>query len=78
LAKGLHSTWRAIRYGTKREASALKELSSGSFYTEPAGASHFAGTGDLPAVVHITGYGPSDTIYADAANDPAQQKPSGK
>jgi len=67
-----------IGYGTKREASVLKELSSGSFYTEPAGAPHFAGTGDLPAVVHITGYGPSDTIYVDAANDPGLQKPAGK
>jgi hypothetical protein len=37
----------------------------GSFYTEPAGAPHFAGTEDQPAVVDITGFGPSDTIYVD-------------
>ena len=60
-----------IGYGAKREAGALKALPPGSFYTEPAGATHFAGTEDQPAVVDITGIGPSDTIYVDAADSPA-------
>jgi quercetin dioxygenase-like cupin family protein len=59
-----------IGYGVQRETEALKALPPGSFYTEPAGAAHFAGTEDQPAVVDITGFGPSDTIYVDAANIP--------
>ena len=55
-----------IGYGAQRDAGALKELSTGSFYTEPAGEPHFAGTGDQPATVQITGYGPTDTVYVDA------------
>ncbi|MGB7102432.1 MAG: cupin domain-containing protein [Xanthobacteraceae bacterium] len=64
-----------IGYGAKREAGALKALPPGSFYTEPAGATHFAGTEDQPAVVDITGIGPSDTVYVDAADSPAGRAP---
>jgi quercetin dioxygenase-like cupin family protein len=60
-----------IGYGDKRDPGALKALPPGSFYTEPAGAAHFAGTGDQPAVVDITGIGPSDTIYVEPA-DPSE------
>ena len=41
-----------------------------SFYTEPAGSAHFARTGDEPAIVYITGVGPTDTVYVDAAQAP--------
>jgi quercetin dioxygenase-like cupin family protein len=64
-----------IGYGAKREVGALKALPPGSFYTEPAGATHFAGTEEQPAVVDITGIGPSDTIYVDAADSPAARAP---
>lgn len=64
-----------IGYGATRDAGALKALPPGSFYTEPAGATHFAGTEDLPAIVDITGIGPSDTIYVDAADSPADRVP---
>ncbi len=50
-------------YGLKNEASLTKSLAPGSFYTEPAGESHFARTGAEGATVEITGYGPSDTVY---------------
>lgn len=63
-----------IAYGVKREAGALKALPAGSFYTEPAGAAHFAGTEDQPAVVDITGFGPSDTIYVDAMERPQSSR----
>jgi quercetin dioxygenase-like cupin family protein len=59
-----------IGYGEKRADSLLKEMPAGSFYTEPGGTAHFAGTKDQPAVVRITGFGPSDTVYVDAANAP--------
>ena len=56
-------TWR-IGYGSKYDEAGLKALPPGSFYTEPAGQDHFAQTGAEPVVVDITGYGPTDTVYA--------------
>ena len=51
-------------YGPKNEQALVKALPPGAFYTEPAGESHFARTGPEGATVSITGYGPSDTVYA--------------
>jgi quercetin dioxygenase-like cupin family protein len=67
-----------IGYGLKRDSNGLKRLSAGSFYTEPASKPHFAGTRDTPAVIRITGYGPTDTVYVDAADDPAKIGQGGK
>ena len=50
-------------YGPKNEKGSVKVLPSGSFYTEPGGQAHFARTGPNGAIVAITGYGPSDTVY---------------
>jgi len=58
-------------YGDQANESATTTLSPGAFYTEPAGVNHFAFTGDKPAVVYITGVGPTDTRYANAADDPS-------
>jgi quercetin dioxygenase-like cupin family protein len=57
-------------YGPANTTVRLKALPPGSFYTEPAGRPHFARTGDTPAVVYITGIGPTDTHYVDATADP--------
>src|SRR5258705_2690414 len=54
-------------YGNRFEENELKELTSGSFYTEPANAPHFARTKNTPVVVQISGYGPSGTQYEDDA-----------
>jgi hypothetical protein len=43
-------------------------LGRGSFYTEPANTAHFAFTRDKAATVFITGVGPTDTQYVDAAD----------
>ena len=51
-------------YGPKNEQALVKALPPGAFYTEPAGESHFARTGREAATVSITGYGPTDTVYA--------------
>jgi quercetin dioxygenase-like cupin family protein len=51
-------------YGPKNDRSLVKALPPGAFYTEPAGESHFARTGPEGATVSITGYGPTDTVYA--------------
>ena len=51
-------------YGPRNEQGLVKALPAGAFYTEPAGESHFARTGPEGATVSITGYGPTDTVYA--------------
>jgi quercetin dioxygenase-like cupin family protein len=57
-------------YGPVNVTGALKALGPGSFYAEPGGQAHFARTEDQPAVVYITGIGPTDTHYVDAAAAP--------
>jgi quercetin dioxygenase-like cupin family protein len=47
-----------------------KALGPGSFYTEPAGVSHFARTGAEPVILYIHGNGPTDTQYTAASADP--------
>jgi uncharacterized RmlC-like cupin family protein len=53
----------SIGYGDRFDASALKVLPPGSFYTEPGEAPHFARTGAEPVVVYISGVGPTDTRF---------------
>jgi quercetin dioxygenase-like cupin family protein len=60
-------------YGQVASDAAAKTLAPGSFYTEPAGVSHFAFTGDKPTVVYITGIGPTDTDYVHATDAPAKR-----
>jgi len=60
-------------YGTKANPAQVTPLSPGAFYTEPAGLAHFALTHDAPAVVTITGNGPSDTIYVGPKAGPKPQ-----
>jgi len=60
-------------YGSRADSAAVKELPAGSFYTEPADVPHFAETRSVPVIVHITGFGPTDTSYVDAAADPRRQ-----
>ena len=62
-------TWY-FGYGTKADETLTKALGPGGFYTEPSNAPHFALTRDEPVVVYITGLGPTDTRYVDAAADP--------
>ncbi len=54
-------------YGEAASDPALKELVAGSFYLEPAGVAHFAQTRAEPAVVYITGVGPTDTLYTSTS-----------
>jgi quercetin dioxygenase-like cupin family protein len=65
----ISGTWR-FGYGQVNLASDLKALPPGSFYTEPGGQPHYARTDDEPALVYITGIGPTDTVYLDAAAEP--------
>jgi quercetin dioxygenase-like cupin family protein len=65
----MSGTWY-FGYGTVANGDATKPLPPGSFYTEPGGVAHFALTRAEPVVVYITGYGPTDTVYLNAADDP--------
>jgi pimeloyl-ACP methyl ester carboxylesterase len=50
-------------YGDRFDERALKALPAGSVYSEPAGLDHFARTDGEPAIVEISGFGPTDTQY---------------
>lgn len=62
----ISGTWN-FGYGEHASETVEKALGPGSFYTEPANLAHFARTGGTTAVVYITGFGPSDTHYVEAA-----------
>ena len=61
-----------IGYGETFDETGLKELPSGSFYTEPPGSNHFAMTKDEPVVIQVTGTGPTSTTYVNPDDDPSR------
>src|ERR1700726_37034 len=61
-------------YGDHFDANSLKTLPPGSVYSEPGGDNHFARTDADAVIVEISGYGPTDTRYFDAANDPRSRE----
>ena len=63
----MSGTWY-FGYGNVANEAAVKPLPPGSFYTEPGGIPHFALTKADPVVVDITGFGPTNTVFVDAAN----------
>jgi quercetin dioxygenase-like cupin family protein len=69
MATVISGNWQ-FGYGTRFGESALKLLPAGSVYSEPGGVNHFARTTDTSVVVHISGYGPTDTRYFNPADDP--------
>src|SRR5260370_29605984 len=73
MATVVSGEWR-FGYGTDFDEKLLKRLPPGSVYSEPGGADHFAQTADDPVIVHICGYGPTDTRYFDPMNDPLREK----
>ncbi len=72
MATVVSGEWR-FGYGNTFGQGSLKALPPGSVYSEPAGKNHFTQTGDAPVIVHLVGYGPTDTRYVDSANDPAKR-----
>ena len=75
MATVVSGTWH-FGYGTHFNEKVLKTLPVGSVYSEPGGVDHFAQTADDSVVVHISGFGPTDTRYFNPADDPENQKKS--
>jgi len=65
----ISGTWY-IGWGNKFDETKLKALPPGSFYTEPANASHFAATKGEPVIVQITGTGPTSVRFIDPVRTP--------
>jgi quercetin dioxygenase-like cupin family protein len=65
----ISGTWY-VGYGDVYDASKLKALPPGSFYTEPANVTHYWLTKDEAVVVQIGGTGPSATRFVDPAHAP--------
>lgn len=65
----ISGTWY-VGYGDNYDATRLKALPPGSFYTEPANVTHFWLTKDDAVVVQIGGSGPSATRFVDPAHAP--------
>ena len=72
IATVVSGTWY-FGYGDTFDESALKELPSGSFYTEPPGVNHFGLTKE-EVLIQMTGIGPSDTTYVDPRHDPTKSQ----
>ena len=68
----LSGTWYT-GYGEKFDATALKALPAGSFYTEPPNGNHFAMTKGDGVTLYITGTGPTGTAYVNPADDPTKK-----
>jgi len=75
MATVVSGTWR-FSYGSKLDVTKLQVLPPGSVYSEPGTRAHphFAQTRDEPVIVHIVGYGPTDTVYVDPAHEPAKPR----
>ena len=61
----LSGTWYT-GYGAKFEATALKALPAGSFYTEPANVAHFVEVRE-PVTIQVSGTGPSGRAFVNPA-----------
>ena len=76
MATVVSGTWH-FGYGEHFDAAKLEALPPGSVYSEPGtrAHNHFAQTQAEPVIVHIVGFGPTDTVYFDPANEPKQAAP---
>jgi quercetin dioxygenase-like cupin family protein len=64
----LSGTWNT-GYGEKFDATALKALPAGSFYTEPANVPHFVEVRE-PVIIQVSGNGPSGRKFVNPADNP--------
>jgi quercetin dioxygenase-like cupin family protein len=64
----LSGTWYT-GYGEKFDPAALKALSTGSFYTEPASVAHFVEVRE-PVIIQVSGTGPSGRAFVNPPSNP--------
>jgi hypothetical protein len=64
----LSGTWYT-GYGENFDPAALKELPTGSFYTEPANVAHFVEVRE-PVMIQVSGTGPSGRKFVNPADNP--------
>ena len=69
MATVVSGTWY-FGYGDRFDSKFLENLSPGSVYSEPGAHNHFARTDKDAVIVHISGYGPTDTGYFNPADEP--------
>ena len=69
MATVVSGEWH-FAYGNHFDEKVLKTLPRGSVYSEPGGDNHFARTDADSVIVEISGYGPTDTRYFEAKNNP--------
>jgi len=62
----LSGTWY-IGWGDTYDPARLTVLPAGSFYTEPAGVSHFGATPDGEVEIQVSGSGPTAVYYVEPA-----------
>jgi len=62
-----------IGIGEKFELRKLKSLPPGAVFVLPANVRHFHAARSGPAIVQVSGTGPTATIYVDPAHDPRQR-----
>ena len=65
----LSGTWY-IGWGDQYDPEKLTALPAGSFYTEPAGVTHFIATPDVETVLQVTGTGSTAATFGDPAHAP--------
>lgn len=68
----ISGTWY-IGWGKTYDESKLTPLTSGSFYTEPAGDPHFISTPDGETVIQVSGTGPTAVHFVDPAHAPKKK-----
>ncbi|MBA4407135.1 cupin [bacterium] len=56
-------------YGDKFDESAMKEMTPGTFFTEPANQPHFAWAKNSDVLLQVTGNGPSGTKYVESKKE---------
>ncbi len=73
VATVVSGTW-FFGYGSRFDEKELKALAPGSFYSEPPNVPHFARTGSVPAIVRISGFGPTGTNYVEDSVVPKAER----
>ena len=59
-----------VGWGEKLDEATLKAMPAGSYWVEPANIAHYLLTRGEPAVLHVTGTGPTAVNYVDPAHAP--------